>query len=113
MARQRSKTLNKKVSVDKSDRLSAGSPNSGDAPILSAHFYSRKTDRVAQDLIGMRLVRVVNGKRLSGIIVETEAYMGVSDAACHSYGGRQTTRNQSMYMAAGTAYVYFIYGMYF
>ncbi|MGE3974640.1 MAG: DNA-3-methyladenine glycosylase [Bdellovibrionales bacterium] len=76
-------------------------------------FYQRNTRTVARELLGQRLVRIVNGKRISGIITETEAYMGVKDKAAHSYGGRQTPRVQAMYLEGGHAYIYFIYGMYY
>lgn len=66
---------------------------------------------VAPGLIGCRVVRVVDGRRLSGTIIETEAYVGVHDRASHAFGGRRTARNESMYAAAGAAYVYFTYGM--
>ncbi|MHC5001700.1 MAG: DNA-3-methyladenine glycosylase [Planctomycetota bacterium] len=66
---------------------------------------------VAQRLLGQRLVRVVDGERLAGTIVEVEAYLGVADRAAHSWGGRRTARNASMYLPGGHGYVYFIYGM--
>jgi len=53
-----------------------------------------------------------DGKRISGIIVETEAYRGPQDRASHAYGGRRTKRTETMYEIGGTAYVYFVYGMY-
>ena len=53
------------------------------------------------------------GRRVSGMIVELEAYMGVTDKAAHSYGGRRTARNEVTYGAGGHAYVFFIYGMYY
>ncbi len=58
------------------------------------------------------LVRTLDdGTRLSGRIVETEAYMGVDDLASHARGGRRTPKTEQMYAAAGTAYIYFTYGM--
>ena len=51
------------------------------------------------------------GKLTSGIIVETEAYRGITDKASHAYGGRQTKRTETMYKKGGTAYVYLCYGL--
>ncbi len=67
----------------------------------------------ARRLLGQRLVRIVHGVRRSGIIVETEAYLGPIDKAAHTYGGRRTARNESMWLGGGVAYVYFIYGMHY
>ncbi len=67
---------------------------------------------LAQRLIGALLVRTLDtGERLSGMIVETEAYLGVEDKAAHSFGGRRTARTEPMYAQPGTVYVYFTYGM--
>ncbi len=66
---------------------------------------------VARNLLGQRLVRVERGRRLAGIIVEVEAYLGARDRAAHTYGGRRTPRNESMYLRGGHVYVYFTYGM--
>ena len=69
-------------------------------------------ERLARSLIGALLLRRLDdGVEVGGMIVETEAYLGVKDAAAHSYGGRRTARVASMYGQAGTAYVYFTYGM--
>ena len=67
---------------------------------------------LAQRLIGALLVRTLDtGERLSGMIVETEAYLGVQDKAAHSFGGRRTARTEPMFGQPGTVYVYFTYGM--
>lgn len=79
---------------------------------LKPTFYRRDTERVARELLGMRLVRVLpGGEKLVGLITETEAYLGVRDRACHTFGGRRTPRTETMYLPGGHAYVYFIYGM--
>ena len=81
---------------------------------LALDFFNRDTIAVARGLLGQRLVhRLPNGERLSGRIVETEAYLGHEDPAAHSFGGRRTPRTEVMFAAAGTAYIYFIYGMHF
>ena len=79
---------------------------------LPRSFYSRSTLQVAQDLIGKVLVRDFDGRRLSGRIVETEAYVGPHDLACHASKGH-TPRTSIMFGSAGYAYVYMIYGFYF
>jgi len=67
---------------------------------------------LAQFLIGKTLVHDLGrGQRMSGRIVETEAYL-VGDAAAHSFRGK-TARNQSLFLERGHAYVYFIYGCWF
>ena len=66
---------------------------------------------VARALLGRHLVRVVGGERRSGRIVEVEAYVGHEDRASHTWGGRRTKRNETMFMAGGHIYVYLIYGM--
>lgn len=68
---------------------------------------------VARRLLGQRLVRVIDGTRLAGTIVEVEAYLGAQDRAAHTYGGHRSPRNESMYLAGGHAYVYFTYGAHF
>lgn len=72
-------------------------------------FFNRQTLEVARDLIGMRLVRVEGERRLSGIIVEAEAYRGEEDLGCHAKAGF-TPRTKIMYGIPGHAYVYFTYG---
>jgi len=79
---------------------------------LNRDFYRRDTLTVARELIGKYLVREYKGTLLIGRITETEAYIGAIDKACHAYGGRKTERTKILYEREGTAYVYFIYGMY-
>lgn len=77
--------------------------------ILPRKFYDRPTLTVARELIGARLVRILDGVKLAGIIIETEAYIGEEDLGCHAKAGR-TPRTQVMYGPPGHAYVYFTYG---
>lgn len=79
---------------------------------LVRSFFREGPREVARGLLGQVLVRrLEDGTRLEGIIVETEAYMGVLDRAAHTFGGKRTARNEAMYGDGGTAYVYFTYGM--
>jgi DNA-3-methyladenine glycosylase len=78
--------------------------------ILPLDFYNRPVLKVARDLLGMRLVRMLNNRRTAGIIIETEAYDGEKDLACHAHVGR-TRRNETIYGPPGNAYIYFTYGM--
>lgn len=79
---------------------------------LPLAFYRRDTTTVARELLGMRLCRrLPDGSLLRARIVETEAYLGREDPACHTFGGRHTPRTATMYAAGGVAYVYLIYGM--
>lgn len=79
---------------------------------LDRSFYDRPTLKVAVDLIGKVLVRRLNGRNLAGKIVETEAYVGPSDLACHASRGK-TPRTAVMFGPPGVSYVYMIYGFYF
>ncbi len=78
---------------------------------LTRSFYRRDAVTVARELLGQLLVRVNGKQRVSGLIVETEAYLGIPDKAAHTCNGRRTARNESMWRDGGHTYVYFTYGM--
>lgn len=80
---------------------------------LSRDFFDRKTDVVARELLGKRLVRKTDEGDMVAMIIETEAYMGIEDKACHAYGNKKTEKTKIMFKKPGTLYVYYIYGMYF
>ena len=80
---------------------------------LNREFFNRKTEIVAEDLLGKYLVRETVNGNMVGKIVEVEAYLGPNDKASHSYNYKKTERTKIMYGKPGTLYVYFIYGMYF
>jgi DNA-3-methyladenine glycosylase len=78
--------------------------------LLGRDFFARPTLSVARDMVGQLLVREVEGQRLVGRIVETEAYIGPEDTACHASKGR-TPRTEVMFGPPGHAYIYLVYGM--
>ena len=79
---------------------------------LSQNFYAQDTLKAAQLLLGKYLIRRLNGEILAGRIIETEAYIGRCDKACHAYQYRRTARTETLFAPPGTAYIYLIYGMY-
>jgi DNA-3-methyladenine glycosylase len=76
---------------------------------LPLSFYNRPTLTVARELLGARLVRILDGVKLVGLITETEAYISQNDLACHAKAGL-TPRTAPMFGPPGHAYVYFTYG---
>ena len=80
-------------------------------PVLSPDFFVRSPKIVARELLGKVLMRRRKGERLSGRIVEMEAYPGLSDPASHAFRG-QTSANAVLFGPPGRAHVFFIYGMY-
>lgn len=76
---------------------------------LSFSFYARDTVLVARELLGKILQHKNGSGTMSGVIVETEAYLGFEDPASHAFNGI-TPRNRPMFEEPGHAYVYFIYG---
>jgi DNA-3-methyladenine glycosylase len=80
---------------------------------LTKEFYARGTLQVSKELLGKVLVHEVNGVKLKGRIVETEAYIGAIDKASHAYGAKRTIRTETLYGTPGIAYVFSIYGMYY
>ncbi len=75
-------------------------------------FYRRKdVVKIAKELLGKIVVTNIEGNLTSGRIVETEAYAGITDKASHAFAGKRTARNEHMYSAGGTVYIYICYGM--
>ena len=81
------------------------------ARILDRSFFARCPKIVARELLNKLLVSTIGGKRVSGLIVETEAYLSTGDSACHGCKGK-TRKNASMFGPAGFAYVYPIHARY-
>ena len=80
--------------------------------ILNRDFYIKDGITLAKDLLGKILVKEIDGVLYKGRIIETEAYMGAIDKACHAYNNRRTKRTEAMYREGGYSYIYLIYGMY-
>lgn len=80
-------------------------------PRLTRDTYRLDASLLAQRLLGQQLVHLHEGHRVAGIIVETEAYLGVIDKASHAYAGRRTRRTETMYADGGTVYVFLNYGI--
>lgn len=80
---------------------------------IERKFYMRDAVTVGKDILGKIIVKkTADGRMMSGRITEVEAYMGTTDKASHSYGGRRTKRTEVMYKEGGYSYVFLIYGMY-
>jgi len=80
---------------------------------LSPSFYTRpNVVQISKELIGKYIFTNIAGVLTGGRIVETEAYCGENDLACHSHAGRRTARTEIMYHTGGVAYTYLIYGIY-
>ena len=80
-------------------------------PPLGRAFYQRETVRVARELLGKLILRELSEGLVAARLSEVEAYLGVGDPAAHTYRGRETPRNATMWGEAGHLYVYFTYGM--
>ena len=79
---------------------------------IDKQFYTRdNVVQIARDLIGKYLFTNFDGGVTAGIIIETEAYEGVTDRASHAYGNRRTNRTEVMFAEGGLAYVYLCYGV--
>ncbi|MGH2613323.1 MAG: DNA-3-methyladenine glycosylase, partial [Rhabdochlamydiaceae bacterium] len=79
---------------------------------LLTDFYQREdVVTIAKELMGKVLFSRFDGKVTAGIIIETEAYRGIEDRACHAYKGRRTPRTEVMYSPGGVTYIYLCYGM--
>ncbi len=80
-------------------------------PLPHSYFQKDNVVALAKDLVGKRIVTQIEGKLVSGIINETEAYAGAIDKASHAYNNRRTLRTEIMYRNGGCIYVYLCYGI--
>lgn len=79
---------------------------------LSSSFYCRpEVAQIARDLIGKVLISHIDNRFCAAIIVETEAYSGMNDRACHAHNKKRTPRTETMFLPGGHAYVYLCYGL--
>jgi DNA-3-methyladenine glycosylase len=92
--------------------MSAPSKTRHTPKLLPKNFYTRSPEVVARFLLGKRLIRDLHGERLTGRIIEVEAYLGLTDPASHAYRGL-TPNNFPLFGPPGRTHVYFIYGMYY
>jgi DNA-3-methyladenine glycosylase len=99
------------ISSKRPDPRLAFAPDSLGLREPSRDFYRRGTVLVARSLVGAWLARRYRGRWYGAQIVETEAYLGVTDRAAHSWGGRRTRRVEPMYADGGHLYVFLVYGM--
>jgi DNA-3-methyladenine glycosylase len=97
--------------VDPSDILSERKEDSL-ASVLPRSFYLNSPEFVARELLGKLITHHFDGERLTGRIIEVEAYLGLSDPASHTFAGK-TQRNSVLFGPPGFSYVYFIYGMHY
>ncbi|HAI83561.1 MAG TPA: DNA-3-methyladenine glycosylase [Chitinophagaceae bacterium] len=81
--------------------------------LATTYFLHHNVVALAQDLLGKIIVTNINEQLTAARIVETEAYQGITDKACHAYGNRRTKRTEIMYAAGGVAYVYLCYGIHY
>jgi DNA-3-methyladenine glycosylase len=93
-------------------RQNSGVARARQAALPPKAFWERRTEDVARALLGCRLVRRLPGlPTRTAVIVETEAYLGISDRAAHTWNGRRTPRVAPMWGPPGHAYVFRVYGM--
>ncbi len=95
--------------VNAGDRSHDGGPMA--APVVGRELLLAHTAEVARRLLGMLLLRRNAEGTVALRLTEVEAYLGVDDPACHTYGGRRTPRTETMWGPPGHAYVYLVYGM--
>lgn len=79
--------------------------------IPASYFQNEDTLKISQELLGKFLVSNSGNQLCSGMIVETEAYLGKEDRASHAFGGRRTKRTETMYLSGGHWYIYLCYGI--
>lgn len=79
---------------------------------MNRDFFKKDAVDLAKRLLGKKLIRNVEGKKITSIITETEAYVGPEDKGSHAFNNKRTKRTETMFKEGGHAYIYLIYGMY-
>src|SRR6056297_3639361 len=79
---------------------------------MNREFFKNDAVELAKLLLGKKLIRKIDGQKITSIITETEAYVGPEDKGSHAYNNKRTKRTETMFKDGGHAYIYLIYGMY-
>jgi len=81
--------------------------------LIQSYYCNTDTIQLSKNILGKKLVTNINNKITSGLIVETESYLGINDKASHAYRGNRTSRTKVIFKQGGVAYIYLCYGLHY